>query len=838
MAISTQIQNLNLIPGKSAPVVVHLSQGNVGNTVQFYLYDGDNPYYPTNVSIAVHGVRADGSVFGPYAVSFTSGSNLVRFSVVSTMTSVSGAAIGELVLTDNDQNQIGTANFGMLVEEAPYSSTVTYEDDLSIYQRILAYVQSFPASISGQVAEEATRATNAENTLDSKITSETTRATNAEGGLSSEISAETTRATNAESALNTRINQIISPSGSAPSAAEVTDARIGYNGTTYSNLGTAIRTQFNELLPITIYNNLAGPVPVVWSNMTWTISRSGITVTERQKGVIHISGAATEVVRINTFVSDSSLPTGMEAGKTYFTSINVPNRNRSRLDYLVALYYNANSSGSANWTWFDNIYPNADRFITIPANAKGLLIRYEIYVTGTTLDDDLYVTITNLPNLQYLARHALTSASDVLPSCDLNTLYGSNSFYLLTDSNTYSNIPSGQNVGFLQSTMVATWCLQMFYSLNEGKIWKRRASNATSWSNWAEISGGGQIINNYNTYEVTSSPTITTDTNNYLAAPGDSSDMTLAIQTMLSSTGVCNLGPGTFYVTGIDVPDNATLRGCGAKTVIRLADSVTDGYAVRLSKWGIVSDLKLAGAESEGITPSETVRARHGILFEGDYDGARNNLPKMCQLSNLYIFGFAGGGITCNNTGFGYDESLNAVNCYIWNCDAGINVAYWSEFNRFTNISVHGCYYGCINNGGNNTFTSCDFSGNRGIGVLMDNKSRQSPNNTHGSMVGCVINHTASNTGIGIKVLNCPNGYIFTGCQLFFSQIYIEDSLGINISDTNFGLNNCDITISGGGLIVFANNIHQGTPTITITNNTNVHFDNCYSRADGSAITA
>lgn len=225
MAISTQIQNLNLIPGKSAPVVVHLSQGNVGNTVQFYLYDGDNPYYPTNVSIAVHGVRADSTVFGPYAVSTTSGSNLVSFNIVTAMTSVNGAAIGELVITDSNQNQIGSANFGMLVEATPYSSSVTYEDDLSIYQRILAYVKSFPATVSEQIS-------NVSEQIETVNTNVNDRITNLNGQLVT---------------TNTRIDNIISPSGQAPSAAEVTDARIGANGVTYGTLGTAIRTQVGSL---------------------------------------------------------------------------------------------------------------------------------------------------------------------------------------------------------------------------------------------------------------------------------------------------------------------------------------------------------------------------------------------------------------------------------------------------------------------------------------------------------------------------------------------------------------------------------------------------------------
>lgn len=217
MAISTQYQNLNLIPGKSAPVVVHCSQGNVGDTVGFYLYDGDKPFYPTNVGIAVHGVRADGSVFGPYTVAVTSDSNLVSFNIVTAMTSVSGAAIGELVLADSNQNQIGSANFGLLVEATPYSSSVTYEDDLSIYQRILAYVLASRSEIQSAISSE-----------DAK--------------LNTEISQRKT----ADSLLQSQIDQIVAPSGQAPSAAEVQNARIGVDGTTYDTLGNAIRGQFKN----------------------------------------------------------------------------------------------------------------------------------------------------------------------------------------------------------------------------------------------------------------------------------------------------------------------------------------------------------------------------------------------------------------------------------------------------------------------------------------------------------------------------------------------------------------------------------------------------------------
>lgn len=241
MAISTQTQNLNLIPGKSAPVVVHCSQGNVGDTVQFYLYDGDDPFYPTNVSIAVHGVRADGSVFGPYAVAVTSGSNLVSFELVTAMTSVNGAAIGELVISDSGENQVGSANFGILVEATPYSSSVTYEDDLSIYQRILAYVQSIPAELSGEIAavqaalnteisDREAGDTTVKNSVDSEIANREAGDTAIENKLNAEISNRQSGDNN----LQSQINQYVTPSSEQPT--EVVNARIKADG--FENLST------------------------------------------------------------------------------------------------------------------------------------------------------------------------------------------------------------------------------------------------------------------------------------------------------------------------------------------------------------------------------------------------------------------------------------------------------------------------------------------------------------------------------------------------------------------------------------------------------------------------
>lgn len=70
------------------------------------------------------------------------------------------------------------------------------------------------------------------DTDEANITSLTSRMSTAEGDID---------------VLDARVDQIVAPSGEAPSAAEVSDARIGDDGVTYINLGGAIRTQISDL---------------------------------------------------------------------------------------------------------------------------------------------------------------------------------------------------------------------------------------------------------------------------------------------------------------------------------------------------------------------------------------------------------------------------------------------------------------------------------------------------------------------------------------------------------------------------------------------------------------
>ena len=410
--------------------------------------------------------------------------------------------------------------------------------------------------------------------------------------------------------------------------------------------------------------------------------------------------------------------------------------------------------------------------------------------------------------------------------------------YLINSTYTYSNSPFGSGAGgtLLVFPCYDTVILQL--AISTAGITRARIAinNSFDGRQWREISGG-ETTNNYtfneyqSTYNVTATPQITTDTNAYLAPSGDQTDRTADIVTMLASHGVCRLGKGDYYVNNLQMPNVTAIIGAGQSTRIILSGT-SDGYAIKMGSTCTVSNVAIYGATSN-ITPSENVGNRHGILWQGTYT-QNQNAPTESIVSDVYIRNFSGGGITLYDTGYGTHSGLLVTNADIVLCSAGINVAYWSEFSKFTNVRTMSCYYGCINNGGNNVFVNCDFSSCT-LAMLMDNSQGQSPNNTHGSCIGCVFNHSGSNQGIGIRILNCKNGFIFSGCQIFFSKIDIVDSDGIVISDANIGLNNCDVSISGGGVILFSNCMVQGSIPITVYNNNNVHFINCYNRNTGDA---
>ena len=590
-------------------------------------------------------------------------------------------------------------------------------------------------------------------------------------------------------------------------------------GIAYDSLKKAVDDLYNQNSV-----NLLGKVAVR------VLNSSGIVFDNRGNSTCAIKGTATADSFINLVDLGSGLALPFEAGATYVLEGHAVNAK-----VQMAVMKNGAITQLVTAT-------DGRKAVTIPADADGLTIRVFVSSGKTVNEVVRYACYNSYSNKELTSmvvpiteKTLFDVKKDPLGSCDLNEILEDGS-YLMIDSNTYENAPvEVSSVGMLNVYHPNTVYMQVFVHFTPKNVFIRRLLAGGTWTEWYKISGGGgtnNFIKYSNTYDISVSPSISSDATYYLPPTNDTTDRTAEIVALLQTQGICRLGAGRYYVKNLAMPNRSMIIGSGPATRIVLADG--DGFAISLGTACAVKDAWIMGASE--ITPSETLGERNGIVWAGTYTDDQT-APSRSTIENLHITSFTGSGIACYDTGYATKSCIEVSNVYCYNCGAGVNISYWSEFNKFTNVHCTNNWYGCINNGGNNIFVNCDFSTNH-IGFLMDNEHDQSPNNSHGSAVGCVFNHSDNNTGIGIKILNCDNGFIFDGCQVFFSQIFVANSDGVAFTNCNMGASNCDITIGGGGVILFANNLHQAVPTINISGNNKVHFTNCYVRSTGEAVAA
>lgn len=239
---------LNLVPG-GVNKVVHVNQVNDNIEIQFQIMNGSQPYNVTEgVSCTIRGTKGDSYGYTAEAAT-TVGSNVVTVTLTEQLTAVAGGCnVFELVFVGAENSmKVSTENFILAVERAALGEdTVISDSDLAYAEQVLDQLQSVGA-VNAQVqqnkanlAAEISRAQTAE-------AAEAAARQAADNTLQSNINAEASTRATQDASLQSQINQLVAPSGSAPSAAEVENARVGADGTVYPTLGDAIRGQVTDV---------------------------------------------------------------------------------------------------------------------------------------------------------------------------------------------------------------------------------------------------------------------------------------------------------------------------------------------------------------------------------------------------------------------------------------------------------------------------------------------------------------------------------------------------------------------------------------------------------------
>lgn len=644
-----------------------------------------------------------------------------------------------------------------------------------------------------------------------------------------------------------RIDNIIA--GDAPSEAEIIDARTGADGSTYTTLGGAVRGQFRGIQNTMFHREFNALDFVKKQNKT----QNGITFSWNDDGTCTVTGTATGLAVNNIFYATNAFPPFIRTGQIIMYKI----ESDVEGDKVFAEVFKCENSalGTRVLTLMpsfqgDGIYQQSTN--GVPSTWTGMLIRLRVK-EGTTVNETVRVSITPNDTMQ----NAFSAERYMSNDRDVNTLTRNGCYFISSSSeNPIVNLPyedstsvwiDVKRIGEKSSTGV----LQIVYPWSPAnKDPYFRVCKSGVWTDWKKLGSSDEGVGDTyieNTYNITTSPHFTTDTNGWLQPIDTESedetgktDMTGAIMSMLTDTGYCHLAKGIYYVSGnIDMPDGSTLEGCGEGTVIRLLSSVESGYIVKPTRYSTIKGIRFSGGYADGDVSTSDIGTRNGVVFVANKDGQEASLPSIepCMISDCWFENFSGSGIYCHNTGGGTREALIVSSCYMKYCKVGINIDYYSEYHKFTNVITYRCYYACINNGGNNVFVGCTFHGT--IGFSMDGLK----NNAHGSCIGCTFNHIdnwnrPSTLGGGTAILakNLDNGFIFTGCQIWYGAIELRTSRGIAFSDCLIGGNSPEITVTGNYPAFFSNCIFHATPTLDV--NTSTKFDNCYLDSNGSVIGA
>lgn len=547
------------------------------------------------------------------------------------------------------------------------------------------------------------------------------------------------------------IAQLIAPSGEAPSAAEVTDARIGADGITYMSLGIANRTQIsdlrNDLIVLANGSNMKKNIPMV------------------QGGAIRISdGVLVDFSGVTTWA--------------YSDFIEIPS-------YAITFETNAVSVSSTYGIAFYNANKEFIEGAVLGSNFK------------TEVQDGYrYARLTNynansVHNVNVMVTNRL---GDSLDSFEKDVV-------ALSDGGTKKLVPLTTGGGINASTGVAqnvsttTWAYSDFIEIPDAaSYFSSNCASPSSSFGVAFYNASKEFVEGYgNLYN----PNIVIEDNykyvritNY-NANSVHNNIFVALQPKNSIARM-----GIYNESNIDlaeVIDNATLiKGeYSLSSVITLKEGqnvigsncvihVADGGQIRMANGSSISGIRFVGdwnpsrATGDGITWTsygyvplismqdlydENSDALFGdnksyedaVIFIPIADGAYNTKVDNCEFENFdRLAVFAGGGR--------HQDKTNPIVCnnYFKDCRMGIYV--YGEFERIYANEYLRCIVGCYLYGGNSNnygeiMKCCD------VGYYM-------PSNAvaHNEITSVEVAHCGL-AGIYIKTLSPLLGCQVTGCH-------------------------------------------------------------------------
>lgn len=174
--MNAQRRLVNLVPGMSAPAVLHASEGDVGRVLEIVIIDGQLVYnIPSTATVTITATKPSGMGFTQACTVTENGT--ATFETTASMTDESGKMQAEVRIVDGGKN-IGTANLLWVVERNPHPSSVIDGDveraktileraeeamakaeqmieEVEVYNSIVEEVENIRVDVDGKVYDSA-----------------------------------------------------------------------------------------------------------------------------------------------------------------------------------------------------------------------------------------------------------------------------------------------------------------------------------------------------------------------------------------------------------------------------------------------------------------------------------------------------------------------------------------------------------------------------------------------------------------------------------------------------------------------------------------------------------
>lgn len=446
--MNTQYINLNMVPSGVLPVI-YASQYDIGRPLGMVVYNSGESVDLGVYTCTIEATRTDGTAITAAVITDT---NIAAFETTATMTNKADKYPAQLVLIDANQKRVASLPFIIAVVPAAMDENAeAIPEDASLYQQYTGTVQALIAQMRTEleadinaekqarinaVSAEATARATEDQTLQNNINTEAATRLSADTTLQRNINSEAATRATADASLQSQINQIISPTGGAPSAAEVADARLGVNNITYDTLGNAIRGQVSDVIGELIKYNCYNMIPVNRIPRT----TNGVSFTLSDYDVYIVNGTATSAAIFTIYNNATGFPDGIAPGN----DIDVYYKTTSARETIYLQMFAYTSSGLVSTPFFTDseTHWNTAKTITVPSDAVGILIRLRVPQGITVNNAEVTPMVRTAPSNEQLKADITSIEQSIIPMSETFRYLNINETQASTEySRTLSSIP-------------------------------------------------------------------------------------------------------------------------------------------------------------------------------------------------------------------------------------------------------------------------------------------------------------------------------------------------------------------------------------------------------------